>query len=127
MLSRPHLAVGMHGIIPDLTPLPLPSRLRGIGQHAPGVIVGQLRAPWVKALKALARPVGVSEEVKLTGCAEEAIIPALHRGASVDVLASRHARLGFPAVETLACGAPTTTSAKSSFDEVAGDDALIER
>jgi glycosyltransferase involved in cell wall biosynthesis len=89
------------------------------------VIVGQLRAPRIKALKALARRAGVSEQVKLTGYAEEAIIPALYRGASVHVFASRYEGFGFPVVEALACGAPTITSPNSSLDEVAGDAALI--
>jgi glycosyltransferase involved in cell wall biosynthesis len=89
------------------------------------VIVGQLRAPRIKALKALARRVGVSDQVKLTGYAEEALIPALYRGASVHVFASRYEGFGFPVVEALACGAPTITSPNSSLDEVAGDAALI--
>jgi glycosyltransferase involved in cell wall biosynthesis len=89
------------------------------------VIVGQLRVPRIKALKALARRVGVSDQVKLTGYAEEALIPALYRGASVHVFASRYEGFGFPVVEALACGAPTITSPNSSLDEVAGDAALI--
>ena len=89
------------------------------------VIVGQMRAPRVKALKTLARQAGVTDQVKLTGYAEEALIPCLYRDASVHVFASRYEGFGFPVVEALACGAPTITSPNSSLDEVAGDAALI--
>lgn len=89
------------------------------------VIVGQIHPVRMKTLKALAEEVGMSDRVKLTGYAEEALIPALYRGASVHVFPSRYEGFGFPVIEALACGAPTITSPNSSLDEVAGDAALI--
>jgi glycosyltransferase involved in cell wall biosynthesis len=89
------------------------------------VIVGDLGPKRSQALRALAQRLGVGDQVKLTGYAEEALIPALYRCASVHVFPSRYEGFGFPVVEALACGAPTITSPDSSLDEVAGDAALI--
>jgi glycosyltransferase involved in cell wall biosynthesis len=124
--TRPYvLYVGAGDARKDLDTLITSFARSRLAKDALLVIVGQLRAPRVKALRALARRVGAADQVKLTGYAEEALIPALYRGASVHVFASRYEGFGFPVVEALACGAPTITSPNSSLDEVAGDAALI--
>ena len=124
--TRPYvLYVGAGDARKDLDTLVSGFARSRLSKDALLVIVGQIHPRRVKALKALAARLGVSDALKLTGYADEALIPALYRGASVHVFASRYEGFGFPVLEALACAAPTITSPNSSLDEVAGDAALI--
>ena len=64
------------------------------------------------------------EGVRLLGFVDEKRLPALYRGASAVVYASRFEGFGMPVVEALASGVPTVASSHPSLDEASGPTAF---
>jgi alpha-1,3-rhamnosyl/mannosyltransferase len=63
--------------------------------------------------------------VLLTGVLPDAVLPAVYRGASVLVLATRHEGFGLPVLEAFASGVPVVATAAEAVRELAGDAALL--
>ena len=59
------------------------------------------------------------ERIVVTGYVEDRVLPALMRGAAAVVYPAVEEGFGLPALEALACGAPTVTTAGSVMDELA--------
>jgi glycosyltransferase involved in cell wall biosynthesis len=67
---------------------------------------------------------GLGEQVRLIGYAQDADLPALYTGASAFAFPSLYEGFGIPVLEAMACGTPVVTANTSSLPEVAGDAAL---
>ena len=62
-----------------------------------------------------------------TGYLDDAVLPALLRGATAVAYPSREEGFGLPALEAMACGAPLVTTSGTAMQEVVGDAALLVR
>ncbi len=96
----------------------LPPRLRGGHQI---LLAGKNDAQRRKALQELARSHGLRDgSLIFTGFVEDADLLALYNTCSLFVLPSYHEGFGLPALEAMACGAPTIVSNVTSLPEVVG-------
>ena len=78
--------------------------------------------------EALRRAIDVAaarHRIVLTGAVSDADLPAVYRGATAVVLATRHEGFGLPVLEAFACGVPVVATAADAVVEVAGDAALL--
>jgi len=96
----------------------------GLSREARLVLAGS-HEKRTASLVALARKLRIEDSVQFAGYVPEEVVPALYRQATVHTFLSRYEGFGLPALEALACGAPTITSPGSSLDEVVGDGALV--
>jgi len=96
---------------------------RGPAQCPPLAIAGA-RGWWVDGLLRAAREWGLAPHVRWLGRVPDAHLPALYSACTAFVYPSLYEGFGLPALEALACGAPTVTSACSALPEVVGDAAL---
>ena len=71
------------------------------------------------------RQLGLAKQVRFVGYVPAADLPALYSGAAVFCYPSLHEGFGLPALEAMACGVPTVTSATSSLPEVVGEAGLM--
>ena len=71
-----------------------------------------------------AQPDQAAPDVRFTGYADDAELPALYAGADVFAYPSLYEGFGLPIIEAMAAGAPVLTSNRSSLPEVAGDAAV---
>jgi len=83
-------------------------------------------------LEAMARELGVTEQVRFEGTVPYERMPELHGRSDVFVLASApratwREQFGFAVVEAMASGLPVLAGASGSLDEVVGDDAQLVR
>ena len=83
--------------------------------------VGKLSQERQEQVGALARELGVSENVLLLGFVPDEDLGALYRQAYATLFVSRAEGFGYPVLEAMACGSPVVTSNVSSLVEVAGD------
>lgn len=67
---------------------------------------------------------GIAGRVVMTGYVEPDDLPAVYAGSQVFCYPSLYEGFGLPAVEAMACGAPTLTSDTSCMPEVVGDAAV---
>ena len=65
------------------------------------------------------------QRIILAGVLREEDLPAVYRGATALVLATRHEGFGLPVVEAFASGLPVVATAAEAVREVAGDAALL--
>lgn len=68
---------------------------------------------------------GLERRVQLLTYVDGADLPGLYTGAACTVVVSLHEGFGMPALEALACGAPTVVSNRGALPEVVGDAALL--
>lgn len=102
----------------------LPLELR---QRYQLVFVGTVSAQDRQRLCHLARDLGCAGRLVLTGRVDDADLIQLFRTATLFVFPSLHEGFGLPALEAMACGAPTIGSNCTSIPEVIGrDDALFD-
>jgi glycosyltransferase involved in cell wall biosynthesis len=97
----------------------------GLRREARLVLAGDLGVQRTRALKVQAQKARIDDALEFAGYVPEELVPALYRQAAVHTFLSRYEGFGLPVIEALACGVPTITNSGSSFDEVAGDGALI--
>jgi glycosyltransferase involved in cell wall biosynthesis len=72
----------------------------------------------------LARVLGISDRLDLTGYLADEELSFVLRGASVFYFPSLYEGFGLPVLDALACGVPVVTSNTSSLPEVGGDHAI---
>jgi glycosyltransferase involved in cell wall biosynthesis len=68
---------------------------------------------------------GIAHRTRLCGYVDDATVASLYRNAAAVLFASRYEGFGLPALEAMACGAPTITTHAGSLAEVVGDAALV--
>lgn len=81
--------------------------------------------PHRAALVALARDLGVADQVLFPGQIEDPDLPALYSGCALFVLPSLEEGFGLPALEAMACGAPVAVANRAALPEVVGTAALL--
>jgi len=98
-------------------------RLRGMMKDAPALVVVGGKGWKFESIFSTARALGLAEgrEVIFTGRVPDEDLPLLYNSARLFVLASREEGFGLPALEAMACGAPTMTSKASGLVEVVGE------
>lgn len=100
-----------------------------IAESCPLVVAGKLPetdTPFAPDPRRLAREQGLDETcVRFVGVVDEADAPAVYRGATAFVFASRYEGFGLPPLEALACGTPVIGSNTSSLPEIVGDGGLL--
>ncbi len=103
----------------------LPPRLRNSHQI---LLVGKNGVPRQAELQDFARSHGLPEgSIVFTEFVEDSELLALYNSCALFVLPSFHEGFGLPALEAMACGAPTVTSNTTSLPEVVGrEDALFD-
>lgn len=90
------------------------------------VIAGKINPHDMLRFTALAKQLGIADRVVYTGYITDDELILLYSAASVYVFPSLHEGFGLPALEAMACGAPTIGSGTTSVPEVIGrDDALF--
>lgn len=77
------------------------------------------------ALTALARSLGMADQVLFPGQIEDSDLPALYSGCTLFVLPSLVEGFGLPALEAMACGAPVAVANRAALPEVVGTAALL--
>jgi len=91
------------------------------------VFVGSMEEQDRLIIEHLARQLGCSDQLVLTGHVNDADLVRLFNGAALFVFPSLHEGFGLPALEAMACGTPTIGSNITSIPEVIGrDDALFD-
>ena len=68
---------------------------------------------------------GMEEQVRFLGFADDADLPALYNGAEVFAYPALYEGFGLPPLEAMACGTPVVTSNVSSLPEVVGEAGLV--
>ena len=87
------------------------------------VLVGDVNRSNV--LQQLAKELGLSEQIVLTGLVPESQLIALYQQASLFVFPSLYEGFGLPVLEAMACGCPVITSNTSSLPEVVGKAGIL--
>ena len=101
---------------------------RAEGEDCALVIAGrepQWREPLFPDLRAYARELGISENIRWLGEISEADKPALYRMARVFAFPSRYEGFGLPVLEAMACGTPVVANECSCLPELVGDGAYL--
>lgn len=102
----------------------LPANIR---QNRELVFVGKYSEPERQHLYHIAQKLEISEQLTLTGYVPDNVLIALYSQCDLFVFPSLHEGFGLPALEAMACGAPTIGSNTTSIPEVIGrDDALFD-
>ncbi len=94
-------------------------------EERPSVVLVGAPTPHEEELKALAKELGVSEQVRFLGWVSEAELEALYRLATCFVLPSLIEGFGLPVLEAMARDVPVACSDRTATAEVAGDAALL--
>jgi glycosyltransferase involved in cell wall biosynthesis len=90
------------------------------------VIVGPGRdEKYLAGLHALARDLGITDDVVFTGGVPLAETVRFYRAAEVFVYPSLNETFGLPILEAMACGCPVVTSSTSAMPETAGGAAVL--
>lgn len=76
-------------------------------------------------LLALAKRVGIADRIVFLGRIDEALLPALYRGALAVAYVSLYEGFGLPPLEAMSCGTPVLSSNVTSLPEVVGDAGLM--
>ncbi|MBI4589250.1 MAG: glycosyltransferase family 4 protein [Candidatus Rokubacteria bacterium] len=76
-------------------------------------------------LEAVARDLGVTDQVLFPGQVADLDLPALYSGCALFVLPSLEEGFGLPALEAMACGAPVVATNRAAVPEVVGAAALL--
>ncbi len=100
------------------------ARLSTGGVDCPVVIAGQPAWRYEGDL-ALARRLGLGDQVRFLGYVPNVDLPALYSGATLFAFPSLYEGFGLPVLEAMACGTPVVTSNGSALAEVAGDAAVL--
>lgn len=97
--------------------------LRASGVHAQLVLGGPLDEGH-KSLAAMARSVGIQQDLVLTGFIPDSDLPALYSAARLYACPSTYEGFGFTILEAMACGTPVVCHPATSLPEVGGDAVL---
>jgi glycosyltransferase involved in cell wall biosynthesis len=93
------------------------------------VIAGRLPdrdTPFTPDPRRLARDREIDDgRVQFLGAVDKGSTPALYRGATAFIFASRYEGFGLPPLEAMACGTPVVGSNASSIPEVVGDGGIL--
>lgn len=91
------------------------------------LIAGKVAPHDMARFNALASQLGIQEQLAFTGYVTDDELILLYSACSAYVFPSLHEGFGLPALEAMACGAPTIGSSTTSVPEVIGrDDALFD-
>jgi glycosyltransferase involved in cell wall biosynthesis len=90
-----------------------------------GLVISGKMGWMMETLSVTIEQLGIASRVIFTGFVSERDKPVLLSCCTLFVYPSLYEGFGLPALEALACGAPTVTSNTSSLPEVVGDAALL--
>ena len=93
--------------------------------QAPPLVLPGADSPHARELRRRAAELGLQDRVIFPGYVEEALLPALYRGATVFVYPSLYEGFGMAVLEAMASGLPVITSDRSGTAEAAADAALL--
>ncbi|MGE0324259.1 MAG: glycosyltransferase family 4 protein [Polyangiaceae bacterium] len=119
--ERPYiLCIGGGDRRKNLTHLVEAFAASGVAREVDLVFVGLLGNAEPK-LRAAARRHQVADQTRFLGYVDEESIPALYRRSLLHAFPTLYEGFGFPAVEAMACGAPTLTTPHAALGEVTGN------
>jgi len=93
--------------------------------EAPPLVLPGSRSEYADELARRADELGLGDRVVFPGYVEQALMPALYRGATVFVYPSLYEGFGLPVLEAMASGVPVVTSNRGGTAEVAGEAAVL--
>ncbi|MEN8252103.1 MAG: glycosyltransferase family 1 protein [Patescibacteria group bacterium] len=99
--------------------------LRDKWSEAPDLVLsGKLMpelAPLIIDVEKIVKDLGISDNVKILGFAQQEDLPSLYAGGKLFVFPSRYEGFGMPVLEAMSVGTPVLTAKNSSLIEVGGD------
>jgi glycosyltransferase involved in cell wall biosynthesis len=95
-----------------------------VRERFPLVLVGGDWAGGRAEAERAARAAGVERDVRFLGWVDDAVLPAVYRGARAHVLATREETFGRSVAEAMACGCPCVVQDLTVLREVAEDAAV---
>jgi len=93
--------------------------------EAPPLVICGGKGWYYDAIFAAVERLGLHDRVQFAGFVPQAELPLWYNAASWFIYPSLYEGFGLPALEALACGAPSIVSRASSLPEVVGDAALL--
>jgi glycosyltransferase involved in cell wall biosynthesis len=111
----------------------LPTLLRALAQlrarmpGAPDLVVAGREYPQSADIvsTALARELGLVENVHFAGAVPDEDLPLFYSGSELYILPSLHEGFGIPCLEAMACGVPVIVTRAGALPEIVGDAALV--
>lgn len=89
------------------------------------LVIGGRKDPNYREIPALARNLGLEDDIIFPGYIPEEDLPILYSAAKLFIFPSLYEGFGLPVLEAMACGVPVVSSNTSSLPEIAGDAAIF--